>query len=115
MAVYLSKINGFALNHKRLPGLCGSTHLILEFDLNDGVPLSWMQQTKPQSLWLISLIRDFSSTSLVKKLVTDMTFIQVVEGWLVLSTVKDLLNHKIVAWETAPSATLQLALNTIKK
>lgn len=44
-----------------------------------------------------------------------MTFIPVVEGWLVLSTVKDLFNHKIVAWETAPSATLQLALNTIKK
>lgn len=51
----------------------------------------------------------------MKKLVTDMTFIPVVEGWLVLSTVKDLFNHKIVAWETAPSATLQLALNTIKK
>lgn len=37
------------------------------------------------------------------------------EGWLVLSTVKDLFNHKIGAWETAPSATLQLALNTLKK
>lgn len=43
-----------------------------------------------------------------------MTFIPVVEGWLVLSTVIDLFNHKIVAWETAPSATLQLALNTLK-
>lgn len=45
------------------------------------------------------LKRDFSSTSPMKKLVTDMTFIPVMEGWLVLSTVKDLFNHKIVAWE----------------
>ena len=70
-------------------------------------------QTKEPLVNLLN--RDFSFTSPMKKLVTDMTFILVVEGWLVLSTVKDLFNHKIVAWETAPSATLQLALNTIKK
>jgi len=51
----------------------------------------------------------------MEKLFTDMTFIPVVEGWLVLSTVKDLFKHKIVAWETALSATLKLALNTHKK
>ena len=51
----------------------------------------------------------------MKKLVTGLTDILAMEGWLVLSTVKDLFSHKIVAWETAPSATLQLALNTLKK
>ena len=61
------------------------------------------------------LNRDFSSTSPMEKLFIDMTFIPVVEGWLVLSTVKDLFKHKIVAWETALSATLKLALNTHKK
>lgn len=115
MAVYLSKLNGFAVNHKRV------ARLMRLHGLNSRVrpkrrcsnKLDASDQTKGPLKNLLN--RDFSSTSPMKKLVTDMTFIPVVEGWLVLSTVKDLFNHKIVAWETAPSATLQLALNTIKK
>ena len=115
MAVYLSKINGFAVNHKKV------ARLMRLHGLNSRVrpkrrcsaKLNVTDQTKEPLVNLLN--RDFSSTSPMKKLVTDMTFIPVVEGWLVLSTVKDLFNHKIVAWETAPSATLQLALNTIKK
>lgn len=61
------------------------------------------------------LKRDFSSSGPMIKLVTDMTFVPVREGWVVLSTIKDLFNHKVVAWETGSSATLQLALATLNK
>ena len=61
------------------------------------------------------LKRDFSSSSPMTKLVTDMTYVPVREGWVVLSTIKVLFNHKIVAWETGSSATLQLALATLNK
>ena len=54
--------------------------------------LNVTDQTKEPLVNLLN--RDFSSTSPMKKLVTDMTFIPVVEGWLVLSTVKDLFNQK---------------------
>lgn len=62
-----------------------------------------------------ALKRDFSSFKPMTKLVTDMTFVPVTEGWLVLSTIKDLFNHKIVAWEPGSSATQQLALATLNK
>lgn len=115
MAVYLSKINGFAVNHKKVARLMRLHGLNSRVRPKRRCPakLDATDQTKEPLVNLLK--RDFSSKSPMKKLVTDMTFIPVVEGWLVLSTVKDLFNHKIVAWETAPSATLQLALNTIKK
>lgn len=115
MAVYLSKINGFAVNHKKV------ARLMRLHGLNSRVrpkrrcsaKLDATDHTKES---LVSVLnRDFSSTSPMKKLVTDMTFIPVVEGWLVFITAKELCNYKIVVWETAPSATLQLALNMIKK
>lgn len=97
MAVYLSKINGFAVNHKKV------ARLMRLHGLNSRVrpkrrcsaKLDATDQTREPLVNLLN--RDFSSTSPMKKLVTDMTFIPVVEGWLVLSTVKDLFNHKIVA------------------
>ncbi|WP_290373087.1 DDE-type integrase/transposase/recombinase, partial [uncultured Parasutterella sp.] len=49
------------------------------------------------------------------KLVTDMTFVPARESWVVLSTIKDLFNHKIVAWETGSSAAQQLALAMLNK
>ena len=115
MAVYLSKLNGFPVNHKKV------ARLMRLHGLNSRVrpkrrcstKLEAIDQTKGPLVNILN--RNFSSKSPMKKLVTDMTFIPVVEGWFVLSTVKDLFNHKIVAWETAPSATLQLALNTLKK
>ena len=115
MAVYLSKLNGFAVNHKKV------ARLMRLHGLNSRVRPKRRCSTKLDASDLSKeplvniLNRDFSSTNPMEKLVTDMTFIPVVEGWLVLSTVKDLFNHKIIAWETAPSATLQLALNTLKK
>ena len=54
------------------------------------------------------LKRDFSSSGPMTKLVTDMTFVPARESWVVLSTIKDLFNHKIVAWETGSSAAQQL-------
>lgn len=114
MAVYLSKLNSFPVNHKKVARLMRLHGLNSRVRPNRrcSTKLDASEQTK--ETFVNFLNRDFSSTSPMKKLVTDMTFIPVVEGWLVLSTVKDLFNHKIVAWETAPSATLQLALNILK-
>lgn len=115
MAVYLSKLNGFAINHKRV------ARLMRLHGLNSRVRPKRRIHYKTEMLEPVQeplynvLKRDFSSSGPMTKLVTDMTFVPVREGWVVLSTIKDLFNHKIVAWETGSSATLQLALATLNK
>lgn len=115
MAVYLSKLNGFAINHKRV------ARLMRLHGLNSRVRPKRRIHYKTELLEPVQeplynvLKRDFSSSGPMIKLVTDMTFVPVREGWVVLSTIKDLFNHKIVARETGSSATLQLALATLNK
>ena len=96
MAVYLSKINGFAGNHKKVARLMGVHGLNSRVGINRAKrrcssKLDATDQTKEPLVNILN--RDFSSTSPMKKLVTDMTLILVVEGRLVLCTVKDLFNH----------------------
>ncbi len=115
MAVYLSKLNGFAINRKRvarlmrLHGLNSRVRPKLRIHFKTEMP------EPVQEPLLNELKRDFSSSGPMTKLVTDMTFVPLREGWLVLSTIKDLFNHKIVARETDSSATLQLASSTLNK
>lgn len=45
------------------------------------------------------LNRDFSADTVFKKLVTDITYIHVVnEGWTYLASVMDLYDRKIIGW-----------------
>lgn len=44
-----------------------------------------------------------------------MTFFHTVEGWLVLSTIKDLCTKEIIAWDFDTGATVQLAIKTLDK
>lgn len=60
------------------------------------------------------LKRDFQSDVPYTKMVTDMTFIPLREGWLVLSAIKDLFSHKIVGAAFRAAATIDLALKTLK-
>ena len=59
--------------------------------------------------------RRFTAKEPRTKLVTDMTFFHVREGWLVLKVIKDLFNNKILAWDFDTGATLELALATLRK
>ncbi len=108
MAVYLSKLNGFAINHKRV------ARLMRLQGLNSRVRPKRRIHYKTELLEPVQeplynvLKRDFSSSGPMTKLVTDMTFVPARESWVVLSTIKDLFNHKIVAWETGSSAAQQL-------
>ncbi len=116
MAVYLRKLNGFAINnHKRV------ARLMRLHGLNSRVRPKRRIYYKTELLEPVQeplynmLKRDFSSSGPMTKLVTGMSFVPVREGGVVLSVIKDLFNHKIVAWETGSSATLQLALATSDK
>jgi putative transposase len=56
------------------------------------------------------LNRDFYAVRPYEKLVSDITYISTLEGWLYLSTVIDLHNRKVIGW--AMSDTLEAGIIT---
>lgn len=61
------------------------------------------------------LNRNFKADRPNKKWVTDISYIQTNQGILYLSTIKDLFDNSIVAYETGTEQTVNLVLNTIRK
>lgn len=61
------------------------------------------------------LNRDFSADTVFKKLVTDITYIHVVNGgWTYLASVMDLYDHKIIGWAYGKNITAELATQAVK-
>ena len=44
-----------------------------------------------------------------------MTFFHALEGWLVLSTIKDLCTQEIIAWDFGTGASVDLAIKTLEQ
>ena len=59
------------------------------------------------------LARDFRASSPNTKWVTDITFIESVEGWLYLSAVKDLYSDMIIGWSMSHRQTRDLVLQAV--
>lgn len=59
------------------------------------------------------LARDFQAQAPNTKWVTDITFIESVEGWLYLSAVKDLYSDIIVGWSMSHRQTRELVLRAV--
>ena len=61
------------------------------------------------------LNRDFEAETVFKKLVTDITYIHVVnEGWTYLASVMDLYDRKIIGWAYGKNITAELATKAVK-
>lgn len=61
------------------------------------------------------LNRDFVADTVFKKLVTDITYIHVVnEGWTYLASVMDLYDRKIIGWSYSKNITAELATQAVK-
>lgn len=61
------------------------------------------------------LNRDFTTTTINEKWVTDITYIHVLnEGWTYLASVMDLHDRKIIGWSYGKSITAELALQAVK-
>lgn len=61
------------------------------------------------------LNRDFTADTVFKKLVTDITYIHVVnEGWTYLASVMDLYDRKIIGWAYGKNITAELATQDVK-
>ena len=112
MAHTLANDFGQAVNHKRVArlmriyGLNATTRRRKKFKI-------YRDENHPVCVDLVQ--RRFTAKEPGKKLVTDMTFFHVREGWLVLNVIKDLFNNEILAWDFDTGATLDLALATLRK
>lgn len=61
------------------------------------------------------LNRDFKAETVFKKLVTDITYIYVVnEGWTYLASVMDLYDRKIIGWAYGKNITAEPATKAVK-
>ena len=61
------------------------------------------------------LNRDFNADTVFKKLVTDITYIHVInEGWTYLASVMDLYDCKIIGWAYGKNITAELATKAVK-
>lgn len=61
------------------------------------------------------LNRNFKADTVHKKLVTDITYINVVnEGWTYLASVMDLYDRKIIGWSYGKNMTAELATQAVK-
>ena len=61
------------------------------------------------------LNRDFSADTVLKKLVTDITYIHVVnEGWTYLASLMDLYDRKIIGWAYVKNITAELVTQAVK-
>ena len=60
------------------------------------------------------LERDFSTTALNQKWVTDISYIKTGQGTLYLSVIRDLYDNSIVAYKTGTEQNINLVLSTIR-
>ncbi|WP_289143115.1 IS3 family transposase, partial [uncultured Brevibacillus sp.] len=60
------------------------------------------------------LNREFTAEVVLKKFVTDITYVRIGHDFVYLSVILDLYNNEAVAWELSARNDLQLALDTVK-
>lgn len=60
------------------------------------------------------LNRDFQASKPFEKLVSDITYISTLEGWLYLSTVIDLHNRKVIGWSMSDTLESKLITDSLK-
>lgn len=70
---------------------------------------------KPSVLFRNVLNREFSASTPLQKLVTDITYVRIGNEFAYLSVVMDLYNNEIVAWELSERNDLKLVTDTVEK
>ena len=112
MAHTLARDIGQAVNQKRVARLMRIYGLSATTRRRKKIKI-YCDESHPVCIDLVQC--RFTAKELGKKLVTDMTFFHVREGWLVLNVIKDLFNNEILAWNFDTGAMLNLALATLRK
>ena len=105
------------LQYEGIP--CGENRIARLMQANgiQGIPQKkrWQKKgsgTRPDGI-TNHLERNFHADEPNTKWVTDITFIETVEGWLYLSAVKDLYSDVVVGWSMSHRQTRELVLQSV--
>ena len=113
-AHYLKLLFGVKMNHKRILRVSNLYGIHVENRVRR-FPTGYYQTLKENETNLPKNIlnREFSADKPLQKLVTDISYFKIRNGWLYLSAVMDLFNNEILAFRMSDHADTELAVNTI--
>lgn len=111
--LWLSQKRGLNLNHKAILRLMNK--LGIRSIARRRRPYPKMEQLDSFHRYPNVLARNFIASQPNQKWVTDVTFIRTRQGWAYLSTIKDLYDSFIVAYQVSSNNSIQLVTNTLKQ
>ena len=113
-AHYLRLMFGIKMNHKRILRVSNLYGIHVENRVRR-FPKGYYQTLKENEANLPKNIlnRDFSADKPLQKLVTDISYFKIKNGWLFLSAVMDLFNNEILTFRMSNHADTELAVDTI--
>ena len=113
-AHYLELQFGVKMNHKRILRVSNLYGIHVENRVKR-FPKQYYQTLKENEANLPKNIlnRDFSAAKPLRKLVTDISFFKIKNGWLYLSAVMDLFNNEILAFRMSNHTDTKLTADTI--
>ena len=111
----LLKQRGISVGHNKLARIMSEYSLNPTFN-RKRYPQDYYTQKKERRRSqerVNSLSREFASMHPGQKLVTDITYVRVIGGWLYLSAIIDLFNGDVVAFRMAKRLDVDLAIQTL--
>lgn len=101
------------INHKKVEGIMTRNGLHAKQKIRKH-PKDYYRAKKQAATSLPANIlnREFTVNKPQQKLVTDITYIHIKNGWCFLSAVKDLYNNEIVAFATSQNLNMNLVMKT---
>ena len=107
---------GISIVHNRLARIMGEYELHPQYN-RKRYPSEYYAQkkeTKKSNERINTLARSFETNRPGEKLVTDMTYIWIAEGWLFLSPIIDLYTRDVVAYTMSEVLNVELAMKTLQ-
>jgi len=111
VTLYLQE-QGHMINHKTVLRLMRKLHI--RSVARKGKPYKKASEMKTHHLYSNILNRDFTAKEPNRKWVTDISYIPTQQGWVYLSTIKDLFDGFIVAHLVGRENNIALVTNTLK-
>lgn len=108
---------GITVGHNRLARIMNEYSLNPKFNRKRYPPEYYAQKkaSRKSQERVNVLLRKFDAQRPGEKLVTDITYIKVTEGWLYLSAVIDLFNNDVVALLMSNQLNVEFAIDTLKE
>lgn len=101
------------INHKKVAGIMSRNNLHAKQKIRKHPKDYYRTKKKAASELPTNILnREFTATKPKQKLVTDITYIHIKNGWCFLSAVKDLYNNEIVAFATSHNLNMNLVMKT---